>query len=85
MQLDMTFALIAAREWRLTMTNYEYVKAVEPSERALNTIEEAVDDMCISETERKIFKDLLIALIRNERSHAALEIMEQIKYNHDCN
>lgn len=67
------------------MTNYEYVKAVEPSERALNIINEAVDDMCASETERNIFKDLLIALIRNERSHAALEMMEQIKYNKECN
>lgn len=67
------------------MTNYEYVKAVEPSERAINTIDEAVDDMCISETERKIFKDLLITLIRNERSHAALEMMEQIKYNKEYN
>lgn len=67
------------------MTNYEYVKAVEPSERAIDMINEAVDDACNSETERKIFKDLLITLIRNERSHAALEIMEQIKYNKDCN
>lgn len=67
------------------MTNYEYVKAVEPSERAIDIINEAVDDACNSETERKIFKDLLITLIRNERSHAALEIMEQIKYNKECN
>ena len=67
------------------MTNYEYVKAVEPSERAIDTITSAVDDMCNSETERNIFKDLLITLIRNERSHAALEMMEQIKYNKDCN
>ena len=67
------------------MTNYEYVKAVEPSERAIDIINEAVDDTCNSETERKIFKDLLITLIRNERSHAALEMMEQIKYNKECN
>ena len=67
------------------MTNYEYVKAVEPSERAIDIINEAVDDACNSETERKIFKDLLITLIRNERSHAALEMMEQIKYNKECN
>ena len=67
------------------MTNYEYVKAVEPSERAIDIINEAVDDACNSETERKIFKDLLITLIRNEKSHAALEMMEQIKYNKDCN
>lgn len=67
------------------MTNYEYVKAVEPSQRAIDIINEAVDDACNSETERKIFKDLLITLIRNERSHAALEMMEQIKYNKECN
>lgn len=67
------------------MTNYEYVKAVEPSERAIDIINEAVDDACNSETEKKIFKDLLITLIRNERSHAALEMMEQIKYNKECN
>ena len=67
------------------MTNYEYVKAVEPSQRAIDVINEAVDDACNSETERKIFKDLLITLIRNERSHAALEMMKQIKYNKECN
>ena len=67
------------------MTNYEYVKAVEPSKRALDTINEAVDDMCISETERNIFKDLLTALIRSERANAALEMMDQMKYNKDCN
>ena len=67
------------------MTNYEYVKAVEPSEKSLNIINKAVDDMCVSKTERNIFKDLLITLIRNERAHAALEMMDQIKYNKECN
>lgn len=67
------------------MTNYEYVKAVEPSKRALDIINEAVDDMCASETERNIFKDLLTTLIRSERANAALEMMDQMKYNKDCN
>ena len=67
------------------MTNYEYVKAVEPSKRALDTINEAVDDMCMSETERNVFKSLLTSLIRSERANAALEMMDQMKYNHDCN
>lgn len=67
------------------MTNYEYVRAIEPSEKAIDTVTNAVDDMCNSETERKIFKDLLIALIRKERSDAALEMMEQCRYNYNCN
>ena len=67
------------------MTNYEYSKLAILSNKAVDTIENVFDELCRSETERKIYKDLLKALIREERLSAALEIMEQIKYNKDCN
>ena len=43
------------------MTNYEYVKAVEPSEKSLNIINKAVDDMCVSERseERRVGKECI--------------------------
>lgn len=67
------------------MTNYEYSKIAELSNKANDTIENVFDDLCRSETERQIYKNLLTSLIREERLSAALEMMEQMKYNHDCN
>ena len=67
------------------MTNYEYSKLAILSNKAVDTIENVFDELCRSETERQIYKDLLTALIREERLSAALEMMEQIKYNKDCN
>ena len=67
------------------MTNYEFSKLAILSNKAVDTIEEIFDELCRSETERKIYKDLLTALIRNERLSAALEMMDQMTYNKDCN
>lgn len=63
------------------MTNYEYSKVGEPSEKAMNTLDCMFDDLHILDCEKKIYKDLMIALIRNERLKAAVEYYEVIKYN----
>lgn len=63
------------------MTNYEYSKIGEPSEKAINTLDEMFEDLHILECEKKVYKDLMIALIRNERLNAAVEYYEMIRYN----
>lgn len=67
------------------MTNYEFSKLAILSNKAVDIIENVFDELCKSETERKIYKDLLTALIRNERLSAALEMMDQMTYNKNCN
>lgn len=63
------------------MTNYEYHQISQPSEKALDTIESIFDELKIPEIERRTFKNLFIALLRKERTEAALEFYEQCKYN----
>lgn len=63
------------------MTNYEYHKVGEPSQKATDTIENIFDEISMAEVERQTYKNLLMALIRSERLHAALEMYDMAKYN----
>ena len=63
------------------MTNYEYHKVGEPSQKAMDTIENIFDEINIAEIERQTYKNLFTALIRSERLEAALEMYNIDKYN----
>lgn len=67
------------------MTNYEYSKIAKVSDKAVDTITEVFDELNIAEIERRTLTNLLIALVRNERTYAALEAIEIFKYNYKCN
>ena len=64
------------------MTNYEYSKIATPSEKAMDTIECVFDELHITECEKKVFIDMFTSLIRKERTEAAIEYNDIIRYNH---
>lgn len=63
------------------MTNYEFSKVGEASEKAMNTLDCMFDDLHIMDCEKTVYKNLLISLIRSERLNAALEYDQILKYN----
>lgn len=75
------FNVIRHEERIEQMTNYEYSKIGEPSEKAIDTIESMFEDLHILECEKKVYKDLVISLIRSERLNAAVEYYEMLRYN----
>ena len=65
------------------MTNYDFEGIAKTSEKTATTIRDMIDELEISECERTIYKNLLMALVRSERLNAAVKMQEYyIKNKH---
>lgn len=58
------------------MNNSEFEKIERISNKTLDTIEKMIDELEIAECERKIYKNLIKAMIRTERLDAAIIMQE---------
>ena len=67
------------------MTNTEFEKIEQISDKTLDSIEKMIDELEIAEIERKIYKNLIKAMIRKEKLDAAVVMQEHCMYNMKCN
>lgn len=58
------------------MNNSEFEKIERISNKTLDNIEKMIDELEIAECERKIYKNLIKAMIRSEKLDAAIVMQE---------
>ena len=58
------------------MNNSEFEKIERISNKTLDNIEKMIDELEIAECERKIYKNLIKAMIRSEKLDAAIAMQE---------
>lgn len=58
------------------MNNSEFEKIERISTKTLDNIEKMIDELEIAECERKIYKNLIKAMIRSEKLDAAIAMQE---------
>lgn len=58
------------------MNNSEFEKIERISSKTLDNIEKMIDELEIAECERKIYKNLIKAMIRSEKLDAAIVMQE---------
>lgn len=64
------------------MNQIDFEKIEKISEKNLRTINDMIDELEIAEVDRTMYKNLIRAIIRNEKMQSAVAMQEYFIYNH---